>query len=225
VTALATPSAGCPPPSAKTSGPAGHTAEHRLIQSFLLRAVGDNPVTEISEADVRNVAEVVREAADPAARAVSRALEDLVRRGERSTAEVKEALQHAAPQEGPVREWVDRMLRTLSGSDVTVARLVGEQTSFDERFIEGIGRARRELPNALKAAEFDAHRNLHYASMWLAVAEAVIIGFAGGAVAKPTPKAFDPLSAMVGFGLLMVLPRGTKSLTDAIVGLGARLKK
>lgn len=54
----------------------------RLIESFLLRAVGDSPVSEISDSDIRNVIEMAREIAGPAGH-ISRMFEDLIRAGTR----------------------------------------------------------------------------------------------------------------------------------------------
>jgi hypothetical protein len=197
-------------------------AQDRLIQSFLLRAVGDNPVTEVSDADVRNVVEIVRDAADrerPGVGRMSRAFEDVLRLGERKGEKIVAALGRIEIQDHDARRWLEERVGPLTG-EVSAAELTAQQQEFDRAFVPGVARARREMANALKAAEFKYHRNLHAASAVLAAAEAALVAWAMNI------KGWDGVMAtVVGFGLLLVVPRGTKSLTDALIAIGGRLKR
>ena len=196
-------------------------SEDRLIQSFLLRAVGDNPVTDISDSDIKNVIEIARQAAEGEAGEVSRLLEDLVRSGTRSGTEIIATFERLHLTDPRVSEWVTQWIRGLADAqDISAALLVALQNQFDTTFVPGILRAKRELANALKAAEFQYHRNLHGASTVLAAVEGLVIS----CVLKLGGIDFL-ISAVVAFGLLLVLPRGSKSLTDAVIAIGSRMKR
>jgi hypothetical protein len=199
--------------------------QDRLIQSFLLRAVGDSPVTEISDADVRNVVEIVRDAADrekAGAGRVSRTLEELLRLGERRRDRIAAALQGVEGASSDVTAWLQGRIASLAGQDeIGAAQLTVLQQEFDREFVPGIVRARREMGNALKAAEFKYHRNLHAVSAVLAAIEGVVVACLMGIKDRPQ----FVIAVVIAFGLLLVVPRGTKSLTDAIIAIGGKLKR
>jgi hypothetical protein len=115
----------------------------------------------------------------------------------------------------------------LQESDVPVGALLEVwRREFIEKHLAGEVRARTELSNALRAAELRYHRTLSRFSQTLAAAEAVGVALLVGQVnivTSPTPLQGVVVGA-VTFGALIVTPQGTKSLLDAVIGLGARLK-
>jgi hypothetical protein len=194
------------------NGPQG-----RLIESFLLRSVGDTPSTDLSDADIANTARVARLAAGHAGR-VGGVLDDLVRVVPRSSQElvrVLEALQEDGGDRAvneQLRAWADL---ARDEPDVSPARLLVWRAQFNQKFLPGVIRAEVELPNALKSAEYRYHWYLRWASMVLAAIEGLVIAAAW---------AFNPFAWLVAAGLLFVFPQATKSLTDALVGIGKRFR-
>jgi hypothetical protein len=196
----------------------------RLIESFLLRSIGDSPVTELSDADVANASRIARAEAGHAGR-VGAALEEIVRSLPRSSSELVRLLGDLR-EEGPdaqpeVNEQLEEWRRAAESSpDVIPAELLVWRAQFNERFLPGVVRAEVELPNALKSAEYRYHWYLRVASATLAVAEGAIIAwglnFTGTTLA---------LGWFVAAGALLVLPQGTKSLTDALLGIGRRFRR
>jgi hypothetical protein len=225
-----------------------------LIQSFLLRAVGDSPVPDVSDADIRNVIEVARLSAPWPIQQLSRMLEQMTRA--QMSADTAEALIDSVvidnaenqPLEGfeshaewtaRVREMIERWRDALNDVReraaetgdppiVNAAMMMLWEEAFNERFLKGAVRARRELANALKAAEFRYHEVLFRWSTVLAVAEAVVLAWMTQALFGTTTTPFKPwhlwaVGAMA-FAATILGSRGSKSLLDAIIGIGSRLK-
>ena len=200
-------------------------SEERLIQSFLSRSLGDSPVTEISDADVRNVVDIVRQAAPEEAGRISRLLDDLVRSATRNSQEIIAAFARLQIQTAALGVWIERWIVPLQG-EVNPAVLVAAENSFDAQFVPGTLRARRELGNAVKAAEFQYHRHLHRATLILAVPEAIAVTYLVGVTKQHCWLSWDTLaSCVIAYGLLLVAPRMSKSLTDAVIAIGERLRR
>ncbi len=221
-----------------------------LIQSFLLRAVGDSPVPDVSQADIQNVIEVARLSAPQAIRQMSRMLEQMTR-AQLSVDAARELINSVSiedtgtePVEGferreewltrlrqLVHEWRDELDEVQRRAGDKVPAMVNPalvtlwQEVFNERFLKGAVRARGELANALKSAEFRYHEVLARWSIALAVVESVVIAWVA-------PKLFDVqfqpwhlwVIGAIAFASTILGSRGSKSLLDAIIGIGTRLK-
>jgi hypothetical protein len=197
-------------------------SEGRLMESFFLRGVGDSPETEISGTDIDNVVAIVRANSPLSVRHVLTVLDELLASGATDPVIAAVALDNVEPRDG-----VDPMLRAWSRvlrSDAGGARPVGVllhlwRQQFLEEHLPGELRARTELGNAFKAAEYRYHNDLTRASLYLAVLEAAAVAWlVHGNQAWITAGAF-----VVALGGLLVLPRGTKGILDAITGIGSRL--
>ena len=193
----------------------------RLIESFLLRSVGDSPVTELSDADVENVARIARLKASSEVRRTIDLLESLLARGTSTRTEVVQALK-TIKAKGVVGREISGWIAHLQESEVPVGALLEVwRREFIEKHLAGEVRARTELSNALRAAELRYHRTLARFSQTLALAEAIGVALVLGGQDHYLEKA---VAGAVAFGALIVTPQGTKSLLDAVIGLGARLK-
>jgi hypothetical protein len=111
---------------------------------------------------------------------------------------------------------------------VNAAMVMLWEEAFNERFLKGAVRARRELANTLKAAEFRYHEVLFRWSTALAVVEAVVIAWMTQALfgTREMPFQLWHLWAIgtMTFAATILGSRGSKSLLDAIIGIGSRLK-
>ncbi len=199
--------------------------EGRLIESFLLRSVGDDPVAEISDRDVENVANVARLGAPADVRRTIEWLDSLIARGTTDPAAAADALAKipAGPElKKEIQAWV-RALRSKQPPRAVGALLEAWRAEFVERHLPAEVRARMELGNAFRAAEYRYHRVVHRFSFALAAVEAGLIAWGltanGGASAWVTALAGGALA----FGVLSVAPPAGKSLLDAVMGLGKRL--
>ncbi len=207
--------------------------QRRLIESFVLRAVGDDPVTDISDADIRNVIRIALMAAGPDCRQIVEGLDDMIRSGVRERADIEAGLAAFTPRDAAVLATVEDWKKTVEkATAVSPALLVAWREAFVEGFVPGVVRAERELGNAIKAAEYRYHRQLHWATVVFALAEAGMIAglLRNGALGKleGAAEAWSvtalPVVFFAAFGLLLVTPSISKSLTDALVGLGDRLR-
>ncbi|MCW5893082.1 MAG: hypothetical protein KIT14_21415 [bacterium] len=208
--------------------------QRRLIESFVLRAVGDDPVSDVSDADVQNVTRIALMAAGPDCREVVEGLDQLIRSGARERGEISIGLEAFTPEDARIRETVARWLEMLGQVErVNPGLLQTWRDAFVEAFVPGVMRAERELANAIKAAEYRYHRQLHWASIAFAAVEAGLVTamlrnapLDGPPAAMPDTWSVSamPVVFLAAFGLLLVAPRVSKSLTDSLVGLGARLR-
>ncbi|MGH7304911.1 MAG: hypothetical protein ACRELZ_16635 [Candidatus Rokuibacteriota bacterium] len=225
-----------------------------LIQSFLLRAVGDSPVPDVSDADIRNVTEVARMSAPRPIQQLSRMLEQMTRA--QLSVDTADALIASVPiedgQTQPVEgferpaDWVallrevvqrwrdalkaarEQAVKAGSPAIVNPAMVILWEEAFNERFLKGAVRARRELANALKSAEFRYHEVLFRWSTVLAVVEGVVIAWMTQQLFGKATAPFEwwHLWAVGGlaFAAMILGSRGSKSLLDAVIGIGTRLK-
>lgn len=194
--------------------------EATLIQSFLLRTVGDSPVADVSDSDIENAVRIARRVAGPELERASLLLDELVRRGVTKADDIAMALGSLSPTSAPLVALVQRWLGEIAGQPViSVALLADWRRELNQRLIPGVERAQAELANALKAAEYRYHGELHLCSLALAIIEGAAIG-----CLSASDSSEMLLNGIVAAGLLLVLPRGTKSLTDALLGIGARLR-
>ncbi len=211
------------------------TPQERLIQSFLLRGVGDSPVTDISDSDVKNVIQVIRflDMQDrPGIGFACELLDDLLRTIPHSGSFVDQRIQQLRAKfqdYQPVMEltqnWLDDLATQKNPAEVKPAVLVMWRNELNLRYSPAVLRAERELPNVLKAAEFQYVQQLSIVSAILAFAETIVIALVYREMIGTEFRSLDlfvivPLS----FGALVTLPRGTKSIIDAIMGLGNRLR-
>jgi hypothetical protein len=220
-----------------------------LIQSFLLRAVGDSPVPDVSQADIQNVTEVARLCAPQAIREMSRTLEQMTR-AQLSVDAAKELLlsvdiedTSTSPVEGFERreDWLTRLrqlrqerldeleeMRTRAGEKapamVNTALVTLWQDKFNERFLKGAVRARGELANALKSAEFRYHEVLARWSIALAIVESAVIACVAQRIFGGFALWHLWVMGALAFASMILGSRGSKSLLDAIIGIGSRLK-
>ncbi|MEQ1794314.1 MAG: hypothetical protein ABL970_09010 [Nitrospira sp.] len=215
------------------------TPQERLIQSFLLRGVGDSPVTDISDSDVKNVIQVIRFATmkkDPGLSFASELIDELIRTAPHSPTFLTQrfsSLLKDYPDSQPVRtltrkwiEEIDALRATSAQLDIKPAILFMWRNELNLKFFPAILRAERELPNALKAAEFQYVSHLSRFSSSIAGAEALIIsGLFTGLQKEACWLSLDTIAVLaLSFGALITAPRGTKSLLDAVIGLGNRMK-
>lgn len=196
--------------------------EARLIESFLLRSLGDSPVSEISDSDIKNVVRIARQSAPEEVQKAIEALEYLLAKKQNDPKKALEVLKLAEPKgklAGDIKEWTDK-LKTLDAKDGTVEIHLDQwRRATVEKYLPGELRAKNELANALKSAEFRYHQTLFWFSTLLAAAESLVISRITDASGLVVFAVF-----LVSFGALILAPRGTKSLLDAIVGIGSRLK-
>lgn len=214
--------------------------QERLIQSFLLRGVGDSPVTDISDSDIRNVIQIVRfvemNQGDRGLAVVSELLDELIRTAPHNSTFITQQLSHIK-REHPgsvvkalLKKWLSDLPPSATPSDVKPATLAVWRSELNHQHFQAILRAERELPNALKAAEFQYVRHLAKFSLLAAGIGAVTVtALLVGLVADSKPKVslvwYDYLIAFgLSAGVLATVPRGTKSLLDAVIGLGNRMK-
>lgn len=214
-------------------------SERQLIESFTLRAVGDEPATEISEADIENVVRIARLAAPVEVRRTVETLNSLTEGGVSDPDQAARALELIEPK-GALTETIDGWITALTAqppkSQPVAQMLAGWRRALIEENLPAELRVRVDLGNALKAAEFRYHSDINRWSTLLAVLEGALIGTLSlGMVIAADPEAGIPraltvqgghafLIGLISFGFLLVLPRATKSLTDMILGLGERLK-
>jgi len=218
----------------------GHGPQARLIQSFLIRAIGDSPVTEISDADVKNVAQIARMVRPKKIRRVSELLDEMIR-SVPTKLDVAIAQLEALPKENEENEditpkeneevtaligtWIKKledMKRQNISETVVPGFFMIWRNQFVERFLPGIIRAEKELANAIKASEFRYHRELAWVSAGFAALEAILIS---AFLVSPQPRLSWFLTSIAfAAGALILAPRGTKSLLDAVIGIGSRLK-
>ena len=207
-------------------------AVSHLVDSFILRGLGDKDETEITDADIRNVVSVVRES-HPGQGAVLELLDLLIRREEDDTEPVRRLLGERRREAGSagepdwsrrVGEWIDA-LPPNQKDDTLPVRLSVWRDRFVHDYLPGEMRARSGLRNALKAAEYRYHHAVAQITLILALFESIAIL----RLLASESKAVDPTYVAVGvfiasFGALNVVPRGTKSLLDLIMGLGSRIR-
>lgn len=214
--------------------------QERLIQSFLLRGVGDSPVTDVSDADIRNVIQVVRLAelnqGDSGLAVTSELLDELLRTAPHDPAFIAQQFLHIK-QEHPTSilislldKWISDLPSLLVQGNVKPATLAVWRAELNQQYFQAILRAERELPNALKAAEFQYVRHLGKFSLLTAGigAISVTVLLAGLEADSKLKVSLDWYDYLIAFGLsagvLATVPRGTKSLLDAVIGLGNRMK-
>ncbi len=213
------------------------TPQERLIESFLLRGVGDSPITEVSDSDVKNVIQVIRFVTmeeDPGLAFTSELIDELTRTTPHSPTFIIQRLSQILsdyPASEAVRtlasKWIEDIndLRAANAqSDIKPAILFMWRNELNLKYLPAILRAERELPNALKAAEFQYVRHLSWFSTVIAAIEAFIItGLFTSLQSDPSWSDWI-VALLLSFGVLITTPRGTKSLLDAIIGLGNRMK-
>lgn len=199
--------------------------QRRLIESFVLRAVGDSPVAEVSDADIENVVAVVRAAAPPEVRRTVEVLEGLLESGISDPEAAARALGGIEPKgrvEDEVRGWIAELTDAATSGRSIGPLLAAWRRSFLERHLPGELRARTGLASALKSAELRYHRDLARVSGALAAVEAIavclFVGVFEGGIAVFL------VTALVPFGVLLLAPRVTKALLDAVIGVGTRLR-
>ena len=219
------------------------TPQERLIQGFLLRGVGDSPVTDISDSDIRNVIQVIRFAelnqGDKGLARISELLDELIRTAPHSSTFLIQQVSHIK-QEHPrsrvtelLDEWIATLSADASSDNVKPAALAIWRAELNQRYFQAILRAERELANALKSAEFQYVSHLSWFSSGTALIEALLVPVVLWSISNSTNssgyetslKIHDYLIAFIlSFGVLATAPRGTKSLLDAVIGLGNRMK-
>jgi hypothetical protein len=201
-----------------------------------LRGVGDSPVTDVSDADVRNVIQVARFAemnqGDRGVAVTSELLDELLRTAPHNATFVVQQLLRIT-QEYPtsrvvalLNKWKSDLSTLPSPSDVKPATLTIWRTELNQQYFQAILRAERELPNALKAAEFQYVRHLAKFSSLAAAIEALFVTtILASLTSCSIPLAwYDYVLALIlSFRVLATVPRGTKSLLDAVIGLGKRM--
>lgn len=213
------------------------TPQERLIESFLLRGVGDSPVTDISDSDIQNMIQVIRFAemqqGDRGLAFASELLDELIR----TVPHTSDFLIHRLTQlrrDNPhsrvgelIDKWVSELQTTAPGKspkEVRPAVLFIWRNELNLAYFPAILRAERELPNALKAAEFQYVRHLSRFSSGVAGIEAMLAVMMLNKL-QDTLKMLDlGIALVLCFGVLVSVPRGTKSLLDAVIGLGNRMK-
>jgi hypothetical protein len=196
-------------------------AERQLVEAFMIRGVGDSPNPEISDADVENVARIIREEAAPALREAARRLRLLVAQGVADGRDAA-AIAREIPAEGELRAELDAFAARVGGLATPTAVNVEVNAfaqAFVERFMQREYVARIELPNALKSAELRYHMDLLRISTLVALLEAIaIVQLIPGTTAE---RLFGGIAAAA---LLFVGSQGSKGLLDALIGLGGRLR-
>ena len=214
--------------------------QERLIQSFLLRGVGDSPVTDISDSDIRNVIQVVRfvemNQGDRGLAVVSELLDEFIRTAPHNSTFITQQLSHIK-REHPssivkalLKKWLSDLPPSSTPGDVKPATLAVWRSELNQQHFQAILRAERELPNALKAAEFQYVRHLGIFSLLAAVIGALLVTVLLAQLAADPKLAvslhwYDYAIALgLSIGVLATVPRGTKSLLDAVIGLGNRMK-
>lgn len=200
-------------------------AQRRLIESFVLRALGDSPVAEVSDADIENVVEIVRAAAPPEVRRAVEVLDGLLEAGVAEPEAAARALREIEPP-GRLRERIEgwaEALEEASAKDRSVGASLDAWRRWTlEWHLPGELRARTGLANALKSAELRYHRDVARASGILVGIEAVALTWFVGALEGGVPIFL--VAAFVPFGVLLLAPKVVKSLVDAVAGVGARLR-
>lgn len=213
------------------------TPQERLIESFLLRGVGDSPITDISDSDVKNVIQVIRFAKmhdDPGLAFISELVDELIRTAPHNPQFLNQRISRILsdyPKSEAVRTLTNKWIKDIKDllaanaqSDIKPAILFMWRNELNLKYLPAILRAERELPNALKAAEFQYVRHLSLFSTVLAAIEAFIItGLFTSLQSHPSWSDWIVV-LLLSFGALITTPRGTKSLLDAVIGLGNRMK-
>lgn len=204
-------------------------AQRNIVEAFALRALGDSPVAEISDADIQNVIQVVRQAAPIAVRRTIETLNMLLEGTEKSREAVVSVLERISPQ-GELKDTIAAWIRDLNGSDALPVNVVvaGWRRDLIETHLIGEIRARVDLANSLKSAEYRYHGDIRRASAVLAAVESVLLMLmlSGGNlldVTKPTGVNLM-LVGLMCFGFLVVLSQASKSVLDIIVGFAGRIK-
>ncbi|MDT4329160.1 hypothetical protein ACQE3E_07920 [Methylomonas sp. MED-D] len=201
----------------------------RLIQSFLLRSVGDSPITEVSDADIRNVSDISKLMAPLGVQQTATALDELIRLNIRNPNDAQNILDAVLTTlddhkdkilKNTLRNWIN--ILSTEGQDVSPALFYVWRVQFIESFLPGVIRAERELANALKSAEFRYHRQLRSFSAFLAFIEAISINFVFIASCSFYTQI---IGFLFGFGALTLGSEAGKSLLQTIVGIGARFRR
>jgi hypothetical protein len=220
-------------------------SQRDLIQGFLLRALGTSPVADVSDADMRNVVEIARLSAPEPIRQLSRSFEAMART-QTTVGAARQILQgiriepdHPQPVEGYEEDaWVEDLRKFLADDVLAVlpqapadqdrvvnaAVLLRWEDRLHEQFLRGAVRGRRELANALKAAEFRYQNALHWWSMVIAAVEAVLLAYVTHFFFKVMGWELIMVGALT-FAAMVLGSQGSKSVLDAIIGIGARLKR
>jgi hypothetical protein len=193
-----------------------------------LRAVGDNPVSEISDSDIQNVIRVVRLRAPKPVRHTIESLNAMIETGEKSRDNVTRILSTIEP--GPLRPTIQGWLTELKqGTEAPVQLLLGSwRRELIETNLSAELRARVDLGNSLKSAEYRYHQDIRRASVIIAVVEGISLGALAGNGQLADLGTFSTLDAWIFgilcFGFLLVLPQATKGILDIITGLATRIK-
>ena len=205
--------------------------QSRLIEAFLARGVGDDPVTEISDADVENVCRISRLAAPDFVQELLHLLDQLLEgrlTDGNAAADFLEEFNRKHNEDEQVQQKLKDWITRLKGKDDQTATVLLYRLREDivAEYVPGETRARAELGNAMKAAEYRYHNDIGWASFVLAILESVAVvwlvqlGHCG-----PGEAAFLVFAFFLVLATLLIAPRGTKGLLDAVIGIGAKLKQ
>jgi hypothetical protein len=124
-----------------------------------------------------------------------------------------------------VEQRIDTWLSSVPpGAEFSPGELFIWRSQFNREFLQGVVRAENELGNALKSAEYRYTWYMRVASAVLASLEGMVLAsnFQPSSLLQ-NPLAFGVLW-VTATGVLLVLPRGTNSLTEALIGLARRVR-
>ena len=200
----------------------------RLVEAFLARGIGDDPVSEISDADVENVSRIARLVAPEDVQHLLHLLDQLLG-GRFASGDTAAGLLEKFKIEIHC-EWLQKTLNDwisdLKGTDEQTAAVLLHhwREHIIETHVKGEKRARTELGNAMKAAEYRYHNDIGWASFVLAIFESFAVLWLKRCDSGYTDAEVPAFAFFLILGTLLLAPRGTKGLLDAVIGIGARLK-
>lgn len=206
------------------AGPQG-----RLIEAFLARGIGDDPVSEISDADVENVSRIVRLEASNDVRHLLHLLDQLLGgrfKDGKIAADLLKKFKDEHTDDNQLQQTLEDWIPQLKDRDEQTATvlLYHWREHIIEEYVKGEKRAHTELGNAMKAAEYRYHNDVGSASFVLAILESVaVLGLVQADISCPN-VGFTVFAFFLILGTLLLAPRGTKALLDAVIGIGAKLK-